>query len=148
MELVALRSEAGFDVPQALAIGQLRKRQTEKLLETRKALGFVPARVSRAAATKSCQRKRARQLGKKRFGGVHGECPRRRSAQSRIGAARSRNRDQEKQFNLFYQYLTRGLPDKDRTLTGKFFKFGVKNRFFIFCTSVTVAPKIETRVAG
>jgi hypothetical protein len=49
---------------------------------------------------------------------------------------------------FFYQYLTRGLPDKDRTLTGKFFKFGVKNRFFIVCTSVTVAPKIETRVAG
>ena len=32
IERVALRSEAGFDVPQALAIGQLRKRQTAKLL--------------------------------------------------------------------------------------------------------------------
>ena len=73
IELVALRSEAGFDVPQALAIGQLRKRQTEKLLETRKALGFVPACVSRAAATKSFQRKIARQLRKNQFAGVHGE---------------------------------------------------------------------------
>src|SRR5665213_1070018 len=56
IELVALRPQARLDVPKALAVGELREGQAEKLLETREALDLVLAAVRVHAATKRRER--------------------------------------------------------------------------------------------
>src|ERR1019366_7025965 len=96
IELVALRSEAGLDVAQALAVRQLRESQAKKLLETGETLDLVLAAVNAHAATKRRERQVARQLCENRLARMHGKRPRTQSSQGRTGARRSRNRDQKK----------------------------------------------------
>ena len=112
IELVALRPQAYLDVPKALAVGVLREREAEKLLETREALDLVLAAVRCHAATKRRERQMARQLGENQLARVHGVNPRRGSSQGRTGACRSRNRDQKKSRlilgeSTFYKQIAR-----------------------------------------
>ena len=52
IELVRLRAQARFEVAHALAIGKLRERHTQVLIEARERLDFVLAPVTRYATTK------------------------------------------------------------------------------------------------
>ena len=89
---VALRPEACLDVPAALAAGELRAGQAEKLLETRQALDLVLATVRDHAETKHRERQMARQLCKNQLARVHRRDPQKGSSRSRTGACRSRDR--------------------------------------------------------
>src|ERR1700722_15471914 len=66
-----MRVQAGFDITQTFAVSQLRKGQTQKLLETREALGLVLAVVAGDTASKRRQRQVLGQLGENELSFVH-----------------------------------------------------------------------------
>ena len=68
-------SQAGLDVAQALAKGQLRKGHAQKLIPAGKALDFEVAVVSLNALPKFVRREKIHQLGENRFSGIHGRVP-------------------------------------------------------------------------
>jgi hypothetical protein len=67
-----LGAQTSFDVAQALAIGQLRERQTEELIQTGEALYLVVATVALNATVELVQRKEIHQLRKHGPASVHG----------------------------------------------------------------------------
>lgn len=92
IELAALRSRAGFDVAQALAIGQLREGHAQVLIEAREALDLVLGLVARDAATKRVQRQVLHQLRENRLARVHRRPRRLPEAQGRQTGARRSSR--------------------------------------------------------
>lgn len=56
VELALLRPQAGLDIAQAVAVGELRERHAQELVETREALDFVMPAVTLHAAVKSLHR--------------------------------------------------------------------------------------------
>ena len=71
IELALLRSQARFDVAQALAIGQLRERHAEVLIETRECFDFVLAPATRDATTKRRQWQMLHNLREHQLAYVH-----------------------------------------------------------------------------
>lgn len=114
VELVALRPKLCLDVPKLLAVGLLREREAEKLLETRDALSLALAAVRGHAAAKRLERPTTRRLFDNQLARVNGVKPRRGASQGYAGAHRSRNRDPEKNHDL---YLVNQLVTKNRSIT-------------------------------
>ena len=71
VELRAARTQAGSDVAQTFAIGQLGKGQTEKLISAGKAADFVIGTIAGDAALKLLGMNPVEQLGQNEFAGVH-----------------------------------------------------------------------------
>jgi hypothetical protein len=67
--------QAGLDVAQALAKGQLRKGHAQKLIPTGEALDFEVAVVPLNALAKFVSREKIHQLGENSFSGIHGRVP-------------------------------------------------------------------------
>ena len=61
-ELGALGAQTGFDISQTLAVGELRERHAQVLIETGKALDLVVAVIARDAATEAVHGKVIDQL--------------------------------------------------------------------------------------
>src|ERR1035437_9503836 len=91
----ALRTQASFDVPKALPIGQLRERHTQELIQARESLDLVFALIASHAATECRQRKVFHQLRKHQLALVHRSLPRSRTSQGRRTRMRCSNRDQD-----------------------------------------------------
>ena len=64
IELGGLRAQTSFDVAQAFAPGQLRKRQTQILIKAGESLDLVLATIARDGPTKCRQRQMRHDLGK------------------------------------------------------------------------------------
>ncbi len=95
VELLGLHPQAGLDVAQALAKGQLREDHDQQLLEAGEALDLVLAVVPSDAATKCGERQMRRQLCKDQLPSVHGNL----GAQTKYASDcrnRGSNRDQRK----------------------------------------------------
>lgn len=75
IELGGLGSQTRFDISEALAIGELRKGQSEKLIPARKALDFVIALIALHAAAKFVSGNKLHQLSKDCFSGIHPSTP-------------------------------------------------------------------------
>jgi len=71
IELVLLGTETGFDIPQALAIGQLGEGHTEILVETGKLFDLEVAVVTSDTLMKDVERKMLHYLGENELAGVH-----------------------------------------------------------------------------
>ena len=71
VELGRLTAQTGFDVPQTLAIGQLRERQAQKLVETSEVLDLVLPVVASDTSAKSGQWQVRHHLCKNKFARVH-----------------------------------------------------------------------------
>lgn len=71
VKLGGLTAQTGFDVAQALAIGQLRERHTQKLVETSEVFDLVLPVVARDASAESGQRQVRHHLRKNKFARVH-----------------------------------------------------------------------------
>lgn len=76
IKLLAMRPQACFDIAKAFPISQLRKRQTQKLLEAREALDLVLPAIAGHAATKRRQRQVLGQLSENQLACVHERVPR------------------------------------------------------------------------
>jgi len=113
VKLVALRSKASLDVPQALPIGQLSEGHTEKLIETRERLDLVFPIVPGNASTKRRQWKMLRQLCENQSSLVHSATPRSQSSERDRTGDCSSNRDQIKSsFNHYYSISYGASPAK------------------------------------
>ena len=62
VELVLKSMEAGLDVPQAFAEGELSKRHREKLIPTREAANAMVSAVANNAAPKAVARQKIQEL--------------------------------------------------------------------------------------
>ena len=82
IQLLAMRTQARFDIAKTFPIGQLRKRQTQKLLETREAFDLVLATIAGDTTTKRCQRQVLGQLGENQLACVHERVPRKMTSQA------------------------------------------------------------------
>src|SRR5450631_2143787 len=71
VELLGLRAQTRFDVPQALAKRQLRKRHAQKLILTGEALDLVVAPIARYASRQGLLRKVFHELRKYQFPRMH-----------------------------------------------------------------------------
>ncbi len=71
IELVLLSSQTGFDIPQALAIGQLGEGHTEVLAEAGKLLDLEVAIVAIDTLMKNVERQMLHYLGENELAGVH-----------------------------------------------------------------------------
>ena len=71
IELVALRTQARFDVAQALTIGHLGKGHAQILVKTDKLLHLPVTAITRHTAPECVQGQMARQLRKNQFANVH-----------------------------------------------------------------------------
>jgi hypothetical protein len=80
VELGGLRTKAGCDVAQALAVGQLRERHAAKLISATEIADTMIAAVTLGDATEGLPRKMIHQLGEHQFADVHARhlCLRRR----------------------------------------------------------------------
>ena len=72
VELSLARTQAGFDIPQAFAIGQLGEGQTEKLIPAGEAADFVVATIAGDATLKLLRMNPVQELRQDEFAGVHG----------------------------------------------------------------------------
>lgn len=72
VELRAARTQAGFDVAQTFAAGELREGQAEKLIPAGEAADFVVTTVTGDTALKLLGMNPVEQLGQDEFVGVHG----------------------------------------------------------------------------
>jgi len=79
IELARLRAQARLDVAQAIAIGELRERHGQVLIEARERFDFVFAPVTRYAATKRRQRQMLHDLREHQLAYKH-PCPQRVSS--------------------------------------------------------------------
>src|SRR5664280_938279 len=101
IELARLCSQASFDVAQAFAIGKLRERHAEILIEARKRFDFVFAPVTRYAATKRRQWQMLHDLRENQLAHDH-RCPlRMSSSQDGKCQRRSSNRDRNKAWIIY-----------------------------------------------
>jgi hypothetical protein len=73
MEFGGWHRQAGFDVSQALALGQLGKRQNAKVFGTRKRADTVIITITRDDAAERCPRQKIHQLRKQGLSGVYEE---------------------------------------------------------------------------
>ena len=89
IELIGARVEAGFDVAQAFAPGQLREDQTDELLPTGEMFDLVVAAVAADATVELLAMKTIQELGKDVLTGVHGS---KIAAMNRSGDRSSSNR--------------------------------------------------------
>lgn len=71
VELGRLTAQTGFDVPQTLAIGQLREHQAQKLVETGEVFDLAFPVVAIHTSAKSGQRQVRHHLRKNKFARVH-----------------------------------------------------------------------------
>jgi len=71
VELGGLAAQTGFDVAQALAVGQLRERHTQKLVETSEVFDLVLSVVTSDTSAESGQRQVRHHLRKYKFARVH-----------------------------------------------------------------------------
>ena len=71
VKLGGARAQTDFDVTQALAIGQLRKGEAEKLIPAGKALHFVVAAMTDHDPVKSLRMNPVHELGENHFGQRH-----------------------------------------------------------------------------
>ena len=71
IELLRLRAQARFDVPQTFAKRQLRKSHAQKLILTGKALDLVVAAIARHASREGLLRKVLHQLREYQFPRMH-----------------------------------------------------------------------------
>jgi len=94
IKLGVLGAQAGFDVAQALAKGQLCKRHAQKLVQTREQLDLAFASIPGHASAKRRQRKVLHQLREHQLALVHRSSPRSCASQGRRTGVRSSNRDQ------------------------------------------------------
>jgi len=92
VELGMLGAQAGFDVAQALAIGELRKGHAQILVETAEALELVLAAIARDAASQAVQRQVADDLRENEPAGIHLAPPPRLRWQGRRNDRRSSSR--------------------------------------------------------
>jgi hypothetical protein len=95
IELGTLCTQAYFDVPKTLPVGQLCERHAQELIQAREGLHFELAPIADNAAAESSQRKMAHQLRKHQPASVHRWPPRSRASQGGRSGIRSSNRDQE-----------------------------------------------------
>ena len=72
IELALLSPQAGFDVPQALAVGQLGKGHAEILFEAGELLDLEVALVAVDALMENMERKMLHYLRENELAGVHG----------------------------------------------------------------------------
>ena len=75
VELGLHHAKTGLDVAQAFAVGELRKRHRQELVETAEGLHAVVAAVSRHALAEFRQRQMVHQLGKHRPANIHMSTP-------------------------------------------------------------------------
>ncbi len=95
IEPMRLRSQIDFDVAQRFAIGQLRKRHGEELIQTRKIFDLVFAAMGCNATAKSAQRHEDHELRKNEFALMHRRLWRITAKVAKFAPQRS-NRDQTK----------------------------------------------------
>jgi hypothetical protein len=100
-----LGTQVHFDVAQGLAVGQLRKRHGQKLVQARKILDLVIAAMRGHTATKSAQWQESHELRKHEFALVHGS-PLREDAKDHEFGVRRSNRDQTQIPNSTSKSLT------------------------------------------
>src|SRR6266568_926668 len=79
----ALRTQTGFDVAQALAIGQLGERHAQELIQARERLHLPLARIAGHDSSKRVQRQMLHDLRKHQLSRVHYLLPRWTSSQGR-----------------------------------------------------------------
>jgi hypothetical protein len=82
IKLLAMRTQACFDIAKTFPISQPRKRQTQKLLEACEALDLVLPAVAGHAATKRRQRQVLGQLSENQLPCVHDRDPRKMTSQA------------------------------------------------------------------
>src|SRR5450432_237228 len=75
IELGVLRSQAGFDVAQTLAVGQLREGQTQKLIQARKPAYIEVAVIFIDAASESVPRRKLHDLREDKSAAIHEPLP-------------------------------------------------------------------------
>ncbi len=90
VELGGLRTKAGCDVAQALAVSQLRERHAAKLIRATEIADTMIAAVTLDDATEGLPRKVIHQLGEHQFANAHARHPCLRRRQ--IGAIQQSNR--------------------------------------------------------
>lgn len=101
VELRCLAAQAGFNVAQALPVGQLREGHAQILVETGEVLDLVLAAVACDTATKRGQRQMRHDLRKNEFARVH-EYVQQSEWKNRKCYKRSSNRDQpQTRYNSF-----------------------------------------------
>jgi len=88
IELGGLRAQAGFDVAQALPIGQLREGKTQKLVQTTEAAHVEVAAILRHQTTKRVPRRKRHHLRKHELASVHWH-PRTKSRQAARSSVRN-----------------------------------------------------------
>ena len=95
IELGTLCTQAYFDVPKALSIGQLCEGHAQELIQAGEGLHFELAPIADDATAEGRQRKMLHQLRKHQLASVHRWPPRDRASQGGRSTIRSSNRDQE-----------------------------------------------------
>lgn len=76
VKLALLRSQTGFDIPQAFPVGELSKRHAEVVVETSEVLDLEVAAVSLDALMEDMERKMLHYLRENELPGIHGNTSR------------------------------------------------------------------------
>ncbi|MNC85163.1 hypothetical protein D3C83_07480 [compost metagenome] len=101
IELHRMRSKASFDLAQALAKRELRKRHAQELIEATERPDPHLAAISSNATPERAQRQMLGHLRKNQLAFVHLRSPQRADAQGRKADGRSSNRDQAKSSFIY-----------------------------------------------
>src|SRR6266403_5062992 len=114
IELGTLCTQAYFDVPKALPVGQLCERHAQELIQARERLHFERAPIAGDATAEGGQRKMLHQLRKHQLASVHRWPPWSYASQGgRIGIRRS-NRDQENLLLMRFSSIIYGRQKAQR----------------------------------